>query len=193
MLAGRASFTVIAHHHPHASTTMTTDPRYPIGRFTYTPGQDRAAQIETIARLPEKLREAIAKLDDSKLDTPYRDGGWTVRQVVHHVPDSHVNAYTRFKLAMTEDTPTIKPYDEAKWAELPDGRSGPLGPSLAMLEGVHARWVSLLRSMKPADFDRKLNHPENGLMTLDRMLGLYAWHSRHHLAHITELRKQKGW
>jgi uncharacterized damage-inducible protein DinB len=172
---------------------MTTDPRYPVGRFTYTPGQDRAEQIETIARLPEKMRDAIAKLDDAKLDTPYRAGGWTVRQVVHHVPDSHVNAYTRFKLAMTEDTPTIKPYDEAKWAELPDGRTGPLAPSLAMLEGVHARWVSLLRSMKPADFDRKLNHPENGLMTLDRMLGLYAWHSRHHLAHITELRKQKGW
>ena len=109
------------------------------------------------------------------------------------MPDSHINAYTRFKLAMTEDTPTIKPYDEAKWAELPDGRSGPLAPSLSMLEGVHARWVSLLRSMKPADFERKLNHPESGVMTLDRMLGLYAWHSRQNLAHITELRKQKGW
>ena len=172
---------------------MTTDPRYPVGRFTYNPTHDRKDQIETIARLPEKMRDAIAKLDDAKLDTPYRAGGWTVRQVVHHVPDSHINAYTRFKLAMTEDTPTIKPYDEAKWAELPDGRSGPLAPSLSMLEGVHARWVSLLRSMKPADFERKLNHPESGVMTLDRMLGLYAWHSRHHLAHITELRKQKGW
>lgn len=171
----------------------TTDPRFPVGRFTYVPGKDRGEMIDTIARMPARLREAIAGLDDAKLDTPYRDGGWTVRQVVHHVPDSHSNGYTRFKLAMTEDTPTIKPYDEAKWAELPDGRTGPLAPSLAMLDGVHGRWVALLRSMKPADFDRKLNHPENGEMTLDKMLSLYAWHSRHHVAHITELRKQKGW
>lgn len=172
---------------------MTIDPRYPVGRFTYTPGQDRGEQIETIARLPERMRDAVARLDETKLDTPYRDGGWTVRQVVHHVPDSHINAYTRFKLALTEDTPTIKPYDEARWAELPDGRTGPLGPSLAILDGIHARWATLLRSMHPGDFDRRLMHPENGEMTLDRMLSLYAWHSRHHLAHITELRKRKGW
>ena len=173
-------------------TTMT-DPRFPVGRFDYVPGKDRGEMIDTIAQMPGRLRDAIAGLDDAKLDTPYREGGWTVRQVVHHVPDSHSNGYTRFKLAMTEDTPTIKPYDEAKWAELPDGRTGPLGPSLTMLDGVHGRWVALLRSMKPADFDRKLNHPENGVMTLDKMLSLYAWHSRHHVAHITELRKQKGW
>ena len=172
---------------------MTIDPRYPVGRFTYTPGQDRGEQIKTIARLPERMRDAVARLDETKLDTPYRDGGWTVRQVVHHVPDSHINAYTRFKLALTEDTPTIKPYDEARWAELPDGRTGPLGPSLAILDGIHARWATLLRSMHPGDFDRRLMHPENGEMTLDRMLSLYAWHSRHHLAHITELRKRKGW
>ena len=172
---------------------MTTDPRYPVGKFTYSPGQDRGQQIETLARLPERLRAAIARLDDAQLDTPYRDGGWTVRQVVHHVPDSHINAYTRFKLALTEDTPTIKPYDEAKWAELPDGRTGSVAPSLSMLEGVHARWVAVLRAMKPADFERTLMHPERGPMTLDQMMGLYEWHSRHHVAHVTELRKRKGW
>ena len=172
---------------------MTSDLRYPIGRFSYTPGQDRGPQIDAIARLPQQLRDAIAGLDDRQLDTPYRDGGWTVRQVVHHVPDSHLNAYTRFKLALTEATPTIKPYDEAKWAALPDGRTGPIAPSLSLLEGLHARWVSLLQSMTAADFERTLNHPENGMQTLDRMVGLYAWHSRHHLAHITELRTRQGW
>lgn len=176
-------------------TAEAPDLRYPIGKFTYA-GPDTAARgaaIETIAELPERLRRAVQGMDDRKLDTPYRPGGWTVRQVVHHVPDSHVNAYVRFKLALTEDTPRIKPYDEAKWAELPDGRSGPLAPSFAILEGIHHRWTRTLRAMSPADFERKLEHPENGIMTLDRMLALYAWHSRHHVAHITELSKRERW
>ncbi|HEX8848873.1 MAG TPA: bacillithiol transferase BstA [Gemmatimonadaceae bacterium] len=173
------------------------DLRYPVGRFSYTatapdPAR-RAGFIDDIAQLPQRLRKAVQGLDDARLDTPYRPGGWTVRQVVHHVPDSHMNAYVRFKLALTEDTPRIKPYDEAKWAELRDGRTGPLAPSLAILDGLHDRWTVLLRSMTPTDFERTLEHPENGVMTLDRMLALYAWHSRHHLAHITELARREGW
>ena len=172
------------------------DLRYPIGRHqrpaSLSDAQRRAA-IDAIGATPENLREAIHGLDDNQLDTPYRPDGWTVRQVVHHVPDSHANAYIRFKLALTEDTPRIKPYDEAKWAELPDGRSGPLAPSFAILEGIHYRWTRVLRAMSPADFERKLEHPENGTMTLDRMLALYAWHSRHHVAHITELAKRERW
>lgn len=177
---------------------MTTEPadlRFPVGRFTYS-GDDpakRADFITVIAELPEKLRRAVQGMDDAKLDTPYRPGGWTVRQVVHHLPDSHMNAYTRFRLALTEDTPRIRPYDEARWAELPDARSGPLAPSFAILDGLHVRWTTLLRSMTSADFGRKLEHPENGVMTLDRMLALYAWHSRHHVAHITELSRRERW
>jgi uncharacterized damage-inducible protein DinB len=173
------------------------DLRYPIGKFRFEgPGdlERRARWIEEIERAPAALRAAIAGLAPSQLDTPYRDEGWTVRQVVHHVPDSHLNAYTRFKLALTENEPTIKPYEESRWAELPDGRSGPIEPSLALLENLHVRWVRLLRAMDPADFSRKFRHPEHGRsMELNESLALYAWHGRHHVAHITSLRGRKGW
>jgi hypothetical protein len=178
-------------------TTAAVDPRYPVGRFkrpSVLSPTDRASAIDVIEACPGALSAAVKGLTDAQLDTPYREGGWTVRQVVHHVPDSHLNAYTRFKLALTEDVPTIKPYDEAKWAELPDGTSPLVAESLALLEAVHARWVYLLRRMQPSDFERKLNHPEwEGPLPLDAMLALYAWHSRHHVAHVTELRKQKRW
>lgn len=149
--------------------------------------------IDQIAAVPARMREAISGLTPKQLDTPYRDGGWTVRQVVHHVPDSHLNAYTRFKLALTEDVPTIKPYDEARWAELPDSSDTPIDTSLTMLGALHDRWVRLLRLMSDAEFQRKLNHPENGTMSLDTVLALYAWHGRHHVAHITSLRERQGW
>jgi hypothetical protein len=174
---------------------MTNDLRYPVGRFSFTDADEksRAEWITEIARLPERLRAAVKGLSDAQLDTPYRPDGWTVRQVVHHVPDSHMNALIRFKFALTVDVPRILAYDEAKWAKLPDGRSGPVEPSLQLLDGLHARWTLLLRSMSAADFERQLEHPENGMMTLNRMLALYAWHSRHHVAHITELAKREGW
>lgn len=175
---------------------MTTpDLRYPVGRFSFTSADEksRAEAITIIAELPAKMRAAVQGLSDAQLDTRYRPDGWTVRQVVHHVPDSHMNAYIRFKFALTEETPRIKPYDEAKWAELPDGRGGPLEPSLAILDGLHARWTLLLRAMRAHDFDRQLDHPEHGLLSLNRMLALYAWHCRHHVAHITELKRREGW
>ena len=173
----------------------TADLRYPVGRFAYDGADDatRAAAVETIAALPQKMRAAVERLSDTQLDTPYRPDGWTVRQVVHHVPDSHMNALIRFKFALTEDVPRIKPYNEARWAELADGRSGPVTPSLAILDGLHARWTLLLRSMRAEDFGRQLEHPEQGILPLDRMLALYAWHSRHHVAHITELSRREGW
>ena len=172
------------------------DPRYPIGK--YTPPQEatpalRQQAIDSIAETPAKLKAALSGLNDAQLDTPYRDGGWTVRQVVHHVPDSHLNAYVRFRLALTENQPTIKPYEEARWAELADAKSAPVAVSLALLEPLHDRWVRLLRSLTAADFARTFVHPEHGVRTLDWMLFLYAWHGRHHTAHVTELRKQKGW
>ncbi|OLE86253.1 MAG: metal-dependent hydrolase [Acidobacteria bacterium 13_1_20CM_2_60_10] len=172
------------------------DPRYPIGK--YTPPQEatpalRQQAIDSIAATPAKLKAALSGLNDAQLDTPYRDGGWTVRQVVHHVPDSHLNAYVRFRLALTENQPTIKPYEEARWAELADAKSAPVAVSLALLEPLHDRWVRLLRSLTAADFARTFVHPEHGVRTLDWMLFLYAWHGRHHTAHITELREQKGW
>lgn len=171
------------------------DLRFPIGRFAFT-GADESARAESIAiiaDLPARMRAAVKGLSDAQLDTRYRPEGWTVRQVVHHVPDSHMNAYMRFKFALTEDTPRIKPYDEGRWAELADGRSGTVDPSLAILDGLHARWTLLLRSMSPGDFDRQLEHPEHGLLSLNRMLALYAWHCRHHVAHITELKRREGW
>lgn len=172
------------------------DLRYPVGRHqrptALTPDQRRAA-IDAVAETPARLRAAISGLDDRQLDTPYRPGGWTVRQVVHHVPDSHLNAYTRLKLALTEDTPTIKAYDEARWAELEDSRSTPVATSLALLDAVHDRWVRLWRAMSPSDFGRTLRHPENGLMTLDQLLALYEWHGKHHVAHVTNLRSRNGW
>jgi hypothetical protein len=174
-----------------------TDLRYPVGRFT-TPdpvvAEDRSAWIDTIERLPATLRLAVAGLSPEQLDTPYREGGWTVRQVVHHLPDSHMNSYMRFRLALTENEPTIRPYDEARWAELADARSGPVEPSLTMLEGLHARWALLLRSLTDADWKRTFRHPEHGrVFTLHYTLAMYAWHCRHHLAHITGIRERNGW
>lgn len=175
----------------------TADLRYPVGRFTrpdvLTPAERKAA-IEAIAKAPAALRKAVSGLTDAQLDTPYRPDGWTVRQVVHHVPDSHMNAYVRFKLGLTEDMPTIKPYDEAKWAELDDSKSKLVEDSLALLEALHARWVFLLRRMQPSDFARKLNHPDWDVpLSLDMLLALYAWHGKHHVAHITSLKQRMGW
>jgi len=173
-----------------------TDPRYPTGRFVPdanpTP-ETRARHIEAISGLPPRMRRAVAGLSDQQFNTPYREGGWTVRKVVHHVPDSHLNAYIRFKWAVTEDNPTIKAYDEAVWAELKDSQLTPIDVSLAMLEALHARWVVLLRSLKPQDFQRKFVHPESGPHDVDWLLSLYAWHGNHHVAHITGLRERMGW
>ena len=153
----------------------------------------RQQAMAQIAEAPAKLRAAIRGLSDAQLDTPYREGGWTVRQVVHHVPDSHMNAYVRLRLALTEEQPTIKPYEEAKWAELEDARRAPVEMSLALLEPLHERWVRLLRSLRAADFSRTFAHPEHGVRTLDWLLLVYAWHGAHHTAHITTLRQLKGW
>jgi uncharacterized damage-inducible protein DinB len=172
------------------------DLRYPTGKFSFDPAvtsNSRRACIRLIADAPSALRGAVAGLDDRQLDTPYRPGGWTVRQVVHHVPDSHLNAYVRFKLALTEANPTIKAYDESAWAKLADTVRTPPDVSLALLDAVHTRWVILLESMDQNDFERPLQHPENGPMTLDRLLQMYAWHGRHHAAHVTALRKREGW
>jgi uncharacterized damage-inducible protein DinB len=172
------------------------DPRYPIGKFT--PPQDitpalRTQAIDTIAELPAKFRAAVKGLKDAQLDTPYRDGGWTVRQVAHHVPESHMNAYVRLKLALTEKEPTVKPYDEALWAKLPDAKL-PIDVSLDLLDSLHERWVRVWRALQPAEFARTLRHPDHpNLLTVDWLLFLYAWHGRHHTAHVTELRKQKSW
>jgi len=176
---------------------MSADLRYPVGKFvrpkSLTPAE-RTSAIEAIAKTPAAMRAAVSGLTDAQLDTPYRPDGWSVRQVVHHVPDSHMNAYTRFKLALTEDVPTIKPYDEARWAELEDGKSKLVEHSLTLLDALHARWVFLLDRMKPSDFERKLNHPEwEAPLSLDAMLALYAWHGKHHVAHITSLRERSGW
>jgi hypothetical protein len=172
------------------------DNRYPIGKFNWTGSntpEQRAAAIDDIAALPRNMRAAVAGLSEPQLDTPYRDGGWTVRQVVHHVPDSHMNSYIRFKLALTEHEPTIKPYDEAVWANLVDAKTAPVEPSLKVLEGLHHRWVQLLQSLSDADVRRKFIHPELGTVSIDQYIALYSWHSRHHVAHITSLRQNKGW
>jgi uncharacterized damage-inducible protein DinB len=153
----------------------------------------RQQAIEEIASTPAKMRAAVKGLTDAQLDTPYREGGWTVRQVVHHVPDSHLNAYVRLKLALTEEKPTIKPYNETAWAELADSKSTPIGVSQTLLDSVHARWDRIWRSLKPEHFAKPLIHPEHGERTVDWLLFLYEWHGKHHTAHITELRKRKGW
>jgi DinB superfamily len=170
---------------------MSTDQdlRYPVGK--YQPPEkisleQRAEWIDVIEALPEKLKQAVSSLTEVQLDTPYRPGGWTVRQVVHHLPDSHLNSYVRFRLAVTEEAPAIRAYDEAKWAELPDAKTGPIGPSLLILEGLHQRWTALLRTLDDDAFARTFRHPELGEVRLDWTLGLYAWHCRHHLAHITQ-------
>jgi len=168
-----------------------TDLRYPVGKLTYDPDitdGKRTACIQQVAETPAALRAAVAGLTEAQLDTPYRPEGWTVRQVVHHVPDSHLNAYIRFKWTLTEQNPTIKPYDEAAWANLADTRLTPIETSLDLLEALHRRLIILLESMKPEDFARPVHHPDNGPMTADHLLQMYAWHGRHHVAHITALR-----
>lgn len=175
---------------------METDLRYPVGRYDLkkeVAETERGAMIDEIATLPQKLRAAVRDLTEEQLDTPYRPEGWTVRQVVHHVADSHLNCYTRFRLALTEENPTIKPYEEALWAELSDARRAPVEVSLALLDALHERWAMLLRSLTPDDFARTFHHPANGTLPLDRNLGFYAWHGRHHTAHITSLRERMNW
>jgi uncharacterized damage-inducible protein DinB len=173
------------------------DLRFPIGPFTYAgpaTAEERRQRIAQIERTPEELRAAARGLSAAQLDTPYWPGGWTVRQVVHHLPDSHLNAFIRFKLALTESSPTIKPYAEARWAELGDVAGTPIEVSLRLLDALHERWVVLLRSLAPAEFERTLFHPErNATMTLDELLALYAWHGPHHTAHITRLRARSEW
>ena len=172
------------------------DPRYPIGRFVPdaepTPAT-RGRHIETVMSLPPRMRQGIRGLNETQLNAPYREGGWTVKQVVHHVSDSHLNAYIRFKWALTEENPTIKPYDETSWAALKDSVLTPVEISLDLLESLHARWTVLLRSMKAEDFQRKFVHPDSGPHDVDWLLGLYSWHGNHHLAHITSLRERMGW
>jgi uncharacterized damage-inducible protein DinB len=172
------------------------DLRYPVGKYAkceaLTPAQ-RAEAIDQIAATPSKLRDAVAGLSQQQFDTPYRPGGWTVRQVVHHLPDSHMNSYVRLKLALTENEPTIKGYEEQLWAELADSRDTPVEVSLTLLEALHQRWGILLRSLRPEDFSRTLRHPALGVMPIDNLVNLYAWHGRHHVAHITALREREGW
>lgn len=175
-----------------------SDLSYPIGKFSSLTGQITAEQlagwITEIAELPAKFRSAVHGLTEAQFDTTYRPGGWTVRQVVHHVPDSHLNAYVRFKLALTEENPTIKPYDEALWAELPDTKGTQVGVSLVMLEALHRRWVNLLRSLSEEQWGRTYFHPEQKKsLRLDGVLAMYAWHGKHHTAHITALRDRMGW
>jgi hypothetical protein len=174
---------------------MTSDLSYPIGRFD-RPGPstaaDRAARMDTLAALPANLRGAVRGLGDAQLDTPYRPGGWTVRQLVHHVADSHMNGYTRVKLALTEENPVIKPYEEAEWAKLPDSRL-PVELSLSILDAVHARLDAILRSLTPEQWARPFLHPAGGPQTIDIWAALYSWHSRHHTAHVTALREREGW
>jgi uncharacterized damage-inducible protein DinB len=178
------------------ATTSGPDLRYPIGRLERRPSlsaDERRAALDAIAATPAKLRTAVKGLTDSQLDTPYRPGGWTVRQLVHHVADSHMNAYTRFRLALTEDNPTIRPYDEAAWAELDDARTLPIAVSLDLLAALHERLIHLLRATPTEAFARTLNHPETGPMTLDTLVGIYAWHGRHHTAHVAALRERMKW
>jgi hypothetical protein len=177
-------------------TNAPTDLRYPIGLFKAVmpvTHELRGANIDAIAGLPLRMRDAVDGLNESQLDTPYRPGGWTVRQLVHHVADSHMNAFIRLKLTLTEETPTIKPYDEKAWALLPDVRL-PVSVSLGLIDGMHARWATLVSALTVDQFTRSFIHPELGTeMTLDHHLQLYAWHSHHHLAHITELRRRERW
>ncbi|MEO8430681.1 MAG: YfiT family bacillithiol transferase [Acidobacteriota bacterium] len=176
---------------------MTSDDRYPIGPFRMEgdrlAADERARSLAQIAEAPARLREAVAGFSEAQLDTPYREGGWTVRQVVHHVPDSHINAYTRFKLALTEPEPVIRTYEEGEWAKLDDARTAPVGISLDLLDALHARWMRLLTSLGPSDFERRFRHPESGPAPLDRLVALYAWHGRHHVEHIASLARRRGW
>jgi uncharacterized damage-inducible protein DinB len=173
-----------------------TDPRYPIGEFSFdgtlTEAQ-KAKHLDDIEQTPTRLRAAVHGLSDQQVDTPYREGGWTVRQVVHHVPESHMNSYIRFKLALTEEAPTIRPYMEDRWAKLPDATTAPVELSLVLLESLHKRWMLVLRAMQPEEWKRTFRHPEIGLMTLEKALALYSWHGRHHVAHVAALREKMGW
>ncbi len=179
------------------TTDLTFDPlRYPIGRFAFDGAITEAVRhtwIEQIAQAPGELRSAVSGLSDEQLDTPYRPGGWTVRQVVHHLPDSHLNSYVRFRLALTEDAPTIKPYFEDRWAELPEASTAPVEISIALLESLHRRWVLLLRALTAEQWKRTFLHPERGAVTLEQNLGIYAWHGKHHVAQILALRQRMGW
>ncbi len=176
---------------------MTTiDPRYPIGKFepkeSYTP-EDIKVNINRIASLPDKLKNAVTLLNDLQLDTPYRDGGWTVRQVVHHMADSHMNAYIRFKWTLTENSPVIKAYDEKGWAVTPETK-GPPSLSLELVTALHAKWVTLLKALTPEDLRKEFTHPETKKqVALDRLIATYAWHGEHHLAHIVSLKEKRGW
>jgi len=173
-----------------------SDLRYPIGKFSFQgtlTEEQKAKSLDDIEQTPARMRAAVAGLTEKQLDTPYREGGWTVRQVVHHVPDSHMNSYIRFKLAMTEAEPTIRTYMENLWAELPEAKSGPVEMSLSLLENLHRRWMMFLRGLKAEDWKRTFRHPELGAMTLEKNLALYAWHGKHHVAHITGLRERMGW
>lgn len=175
---------------------MQTDPRFPIGTFSKQAAYsatERAANLEVIRQTPANLGAALEGLNNAQLGTPYREGGWTLRQVAHHIPDSHMNAYVRCKLALTEDSPTIKPYDEEAWALLSDTKNVPLEVSAQLLTVLHLRWVALLEGFSESDWQRTYNHPVGGLTTLEQMLALYAWHGAHHVAHITRLRQSKGW
>jgi uncharacterized damage-inducible protein DinB len=172
-----------------------SDPRYPIGKFSYTgplAAEQRQQCLKDIEQTPARLRAAVAGLSEKQLNTPYREGGWTVRQLTHHVPDSHMNSYIRFKLALTEDEPTIKPYLEDRWALLPDSQAPP-EVSLVLLDCIHQRWMMMLRSLSDTDWQRTFRHPELGPMTLEKTLALYSWHGRHHVAHVTSLREKMGW
>jgi uncharacterized damage-inducible protein DinB len=175
---------------------MVTDLRYPIGKFHFEgplSEEQKQKSLDNIAGTPANVRAAIKGMSSVQIDTPYRPGGWTVRQLIHHVPDSHLNAYVRFKLALTEDDPTIKPYAEDRWAELADTKTTPVEVSLTLLESLHDRWVRLLQSLSTEDWKRTFRHPEMGAMTLEKTLALYAWHGPHHVAHITALRERNGW
>jgi hypothetical protein len=175
---------------------MTDHLRYPIGPWTWptevTP-EDRAQAIGDIATMPAQLRAAVVGLDPRHLDTPYREGGWSIRQIVHHIPESHMNSYIRFKLALTEDHPTVKPYDEALWAKLPDASTAPIDLSLNLADALHQRWVLVLRAMTDRNFERRLYHPEAGSLKLDAVAACYAWHGRHHVAQIVAMRRHYGW
>lgn len=175
---------------------MNADLSYPVGRFEWDGNTSRERREELIAEIdeaPRLLRRAVAGLTDEQLDTEYRPGGWTVRQVAHHVPDSHMNGFTRVKLALTEDVPTIKTYEESRFALLGDVRATPIEVSLALLDALHARWVALFQSMSDEDYARTFRHPELGVVALDKQLALYAWHGRHHTAHVTSLRERMSW
>jgi uncharacterized damage-inducible protein DinB len=172
------------------------DPQYPIGKLSVDPNvtpEKRERWLAEIAAAPAQFRAAVAGLTEAQLDTPYRDGGWTIRQVVHHMADSHLMSLVRFRVSLTEENPAISGYDPAKWGELPDAKTGPVGTSLDLLEALHARWLVLLRAMTPTQFSRTFRRPDGQEISLDRLLQTYAWHGKHHAAHITGLRERMGW